>query len=181
MTKGTKSLLFGIHQFIWHPLTVAMAWRVLYGKWPSWRECVCIAVHDLGYWGCEHMDDGDGLDHPRLGASIALCVLGREYWELAIAHSRHYAARFYLTPSKLCWADKACVMFYPQWLYLGMARLTGELEEYRMASVPAGFPQSGSDEEWFEWFRLYTLELVAKARHADTLGWRITQPDKERL
>ena len=61
-----------------------------------------------------------------------------------------------------------------------MARLTGELEEYRMASVAAGCPQSETDEDWFEWFREYSLELVVKARHADTLGWRITDNRKEK-
>ena len=180
MTKGTKSLLFGIHQFIWHPLTVAMAWRVLYGRWPGWKECICIFIHDWGYWGMEHMDDEDGETHPQLGAWLARELFGTEHWELCLCHSRHYARRFHLTPSKLCWADKACIMFYPRWLYLGLARLTGELHEYRMASVAAGCPQSETDEDWFEWFREYSLELVVKARHADTLGWRITDNRKEK-
>lgn len=27
MRIGTKSILFGVHQFIWHPVTVYIAWR----------------------------------------------------------------------------------------------------------------------------------------------------------
>lgn len=55
MKTGTKSLLFGVHQFIWHPLTVLLAWIKLYG-WPAWEELVCIIIHDWGYWGKSNMD-----------------------------------------------------------------------------------------------------------------------------
>ena len=38
MKVGTRSLLFGSHQFMLHPLFVAIAWRRLYGRWPhGWR------------------------------------------------------------------------------------------------------------------------------------------------
>jgi len=46
MKVGTKSLLWGVHQIFWHPLTVTLAWRELYKKWPSWKEFVCIFIHD---------------------------------------------------------------------------------------------------------------------------------------
>jgi len=25
-------------------VTVALAWRYLYGRWPTWREAVCVAI-----------------------------------------------------------------------------------------------------------------------------------------
>lgn len=56
---GTRSLLFGVHQFLWHPWTVYRAWRYLYGK-PTWREVVCIFLHDLGYFGKPNMDGEEG-------------------------------------------------------------------------------------------------------------------------
>ncbi|MCK5235828.1 MAG: hypothetical protein KAR06_02490, partial [Deltaproteobacteria bacterium] len=59
---GTKSLLFGVHQFIWHPITVLIAWCKLYG-WPTWPELVCIIVHDWGYWGKPNMDGPEGEKH----------------------------------------------------------------------------------------------------------------------
>ena len=34
MNIGTKSLLYGAHQFALHPFFVALAWRRLYGRWP---------------------------------------------------------------------------------------------------------------------------------------------------
>ncbi len=70
MNTGTKSLLFGVHQFIWHPWTVARAWRALYGSWPQWWEWVAIICHDLGYWGCTDMDGPSGRPHPIRGAKL---------------------------------------------------------------------------------------------------------------
>ena len=68
MKIGTKSLLFGVHQFFWHPLTVYWAWKRLYGR-PSLREFVCIFVHDWGYWRAGDMDGAIGGLHPELGAT----------------------------------------------------------------------------------------------------------------
>jgi len=68
---GSRSLLFGVHQFIWHPITVAVAWRKLYGKWPTFLESLCIVVHDWGYWGCPNMDGEQGKRHPVRGACLA--------------------------------------------------------------------------------------------------------------
>ena len=67
---GTKSVLWGVHAFWWHPLMVAMAWVKLFG-WP-WDPRVWMAffVHDLGYWGCPNMDGPEGKKHPEVGARI---------------------------------------------------------------------------------------------------------------
>lgn len=77
---GSRSLLFGVHQFLWHPVTVALAWRRLHKKWPSLGECVCIFVHDWGYWGCNDMDGPEGKRHPELGARVAARWVGRLNW-----------------------------------------------------------------------------------------------------
>lgn len=60
---GTRSLLVGAHQFLWHPLTVFLSWHDLYGKWPNWKVCVCIFIHDWGYWGCKDMEGKEGWHH----------------------------------------------------------------------------------------------------------------------
>jgi hypothetical protein len=76
---GSRSLLFGVHQFIWHPITVAVAWRKLYGKWPTFLESICILVHDWGYWGCSDMDGERGKRHPELGSRLAATWVARVY------------------------------------------------------------------------------------------------------
>jgi len=71
MTVGTKSILFGVHQFLWHPITVGLAWKHLYGVWPNRYEWVAIFCHDLGYWGKSNMDGAEGRTHPKRGAELA--------------------------------------------------------------------------------------------------------------
>ena len=156
---GTKSVLVGAHQFLFHPFTVLLAWIELYG-WPNWKECVCILVHDLGYWGCSDMEGDAGQRHPVAGATIAERWLDRTnnratpYRDLVMYHSRTHAEVCGYFPSKLCWADKLCVKFDPWWFYLFRVWLSGEKEEYRREADAAGlFPLSKSDREWYEWAR----------------------------
>mgnify|MGYP006969351863 CR=1 FL=1 len=133
MKTGTKSLLFGVHQFILHPVFVALAWHRLYGwkKMHDLRLWVCFIVHDWGYWGCDQMDDPeDGEKHPELGARIVKKLFGIEWYYFCLYHSRFYAKRAHCTPSALCKADKLAFCMYPRWLYLLLATLTGEIWQY---------------------------------------------------
>jgi hypothetical protein len=166
MTTGTKSLLFGVHQFLWHPYTVWRGWRALYGKWPGFWETVAIFVHDIGYWGCERMDDAKGEQHPHFGANLITRLYrwfgpseyvesnGGYFWlyKLCLYHSRYLAAKYNENPpSKLCWADKMSPVFDPPWFYLLRARLSGELKEYRdNAPIDRSFQ---TDREWYEWLQ----------------------------
>jgi hypothetical protein len=148
MKLGTKSLLFGVHQVLWHPFTVWRAWRHLYGR-PTWRECVCIMIHDWGYFGCPEMDGPEGELHPLEGAAIAGFLFGPKYYDLVLLHSRHLANKMGLPPSKLCWADKLSMRFEPQWFYLLRARVTGEILEYRRKADASGFiPYLAPDKAW---------------------------------
>lgn len=70
MKTGTKSLLFGAHQFILHPIFVAAAWIKLYGFPFDLRIWVAFLVHDFGYWGKPNMDGTEGERHPETGAKI---------------------------------------------------------------------------------------------------------------
>jgi hypothetical protein len=169
MKTGTKSVLFGVHQCIWHPLTVALAWRKLYGVWPTWKEMLCIAVHDLGYWGCTEMDGDDGGRHPETGAAVAKRLLGPEYEELCLAHSRHYARDKGIAPSRLCWADKYSIVFDPWWLYLPRAWATGELAEYRR-SAAAWVPADLSDRAWHAWC-VAIMSKVALLENAEAFDY----------
>lgn len=130
MKVGTKSLLFGCHQFILHPIFVYSAWINCYRELPNPKETICIIIHDWGYWGKPNMDGPEGELHPQWAAHVATKYLGGEYGILCLLHSR-FAARAVMRPvSKLCLPDKIGVAKMPDWLWVILARFTGELYEY---------------------------------------------------
>ena len=70
MKTGTKSILFGVHCFLLHPVFVAIAWIKLYGfPWDP-RIWIAFFVHDLGYIGKLDIDGVQGETHVELGAKI---------------------------------------------------------------------------------------------------------------
>lgn len=153
MKMGTKSLLFGVHQFIWHPFTVARAWRDINGRWPTWRQAVCIFVHDWGYWGCAEMDGKEGEQHPYAGAAIAHWLLDEPesttWKKFCLGHSRTMSRILGMETSELCHADKLCIAFDPAWFYILRARATGEMAEYRANADRCGFmPAAAPDRCW---------------------------------
>lgn len=155
MKIGTRSLLFGIHQFIWHPIFVYKAWCYLYCKRPSWKELVCIIIHDWGYWGKPNLDGVEGILHPELGARLALKWFRHDYWKLCVGHSRSYINYLYknhiyhASISKLCWADKLSFCFEPAWFYLLRATLSGELKEIYELSIANDIIKEGATKkEW---------------------------------
>jgi hypothetical protein len=169
LKTGTKSLLFGVHQFFIHPLTVYAAWVWLYRSLPSWRETVCIAVHDWGYWGKANMDDEDGERHPELGAKIAGRMFGPKYHDLCLYHSRHYARNAGQEPSILCWADKLSILFERSWTYLPRAWASGELFEYRRIAADTRFiPLAATHRQWFTWIQ-GRLSALGRDRRADVV------------
>jgi len=176
MKTGTKSLLFGVHQFLWHPFTVLLAWWKLYGR-PSWKEAVCIFIHDWGYWGCETMDgrgasfvsdmlepgySRHGFYHTIRGADIADALFGFKYRNLVLFHSRHFASEFGEAPSKLCWADKYSMLYDPQWFYLFRARLSGELKEYHQNAIKNGFIKPWESEKVWHYRVVKMLAKMSK-------------------
>lgn len=70
MKIGTKTILYGAHQFLLHPVYVAIAWIRLYGFTWDPRVWVAFFVHDLGYWGKNNIDGVDGKKHPEFGAKL---------------------------------------------------------------------------------------------------------------
>lgn len=163
MKVGTKSVLFGAHQFAIHPWFVLWAWWKLYGFPRDPRLWVAFIVHDLGYIGKPNMDGDEGEAHVFGGASILGWLFDFDRWGAswfgrsvgrAIArvwgqkppggspswycfsfyHSRFMAKRYGTNVSQLCYADKLAIALTPAWLYLPMVRATGEIDEYmRMA------------------------------------------------
>ncbi len=174
MKVGTRSLLFGVHQFALHPLFVLIAWVDLYG-WPSFRELVCIVVHDWGYFGKPNMDGKEGETHPELGAAIAGWLFDEITWnefrdddvycKLVLYHSRHYAYKHAAEPSKLCWADKLSSTYEPWWLYIPRAWLSGELNEYRLLTANNGGPtMSQTHRTWYDWLQCKAKTLATEQR-----------------
>lgn len=90
MKMGTKSVLFGAHQFMIHPWFVAAAWAKLYG----WRQLtdprlwLAFFLHDLGYWGMPNMDGPEGEWHPAWGAGIMGWLFDELPW-FRVEHLRH--------------------------------------------------------------------------------------------
>jgi len=145
--RGTLSVLFGVHQFLWHPFTVWRAWRYLYKKNPSAYELLAIIFHDTGYVGKSTMDGPNGRTHPEGGAKIAMyaayvlarlrgrscadaTIIGLRIYKLSLFHSTHYAQLKDAPVSALYLPDKVCILFDPPWFYKLRARLSGELAEY---------------------------------------------------
>lgn len=166
MLVGTRSVVFGVHQFLWHPITVFLAWCELYGM-PNWKELVCIFIHDIGYLGKPNMDGSEGETHVLWGAWFATWHLDcfpkltdfpeHDYHELCLLHSRTFAKNVGKDPSRLCWADKLSIKYDPWWFYLARAWLSGEIWEYRKGAISIGLENGISPDathrEWFEWAR----------------------------
>ncbi len=192
MRVGTKSVLFGAHCFVIHPFFVAVAWRRLYGfPWDP-RLWAAFFVHDLGYLGKPNMDSIEGEQHVLLAGHIMGFLFGARWRDFTFCHSRHWAKRLGKPYSKLCVADKLAFVMTPAWLYLPMARASGELAEYmRVASAR----QSGSQfsnvelsllrcrnpEVWLEGLKSYTRRWIEKHRNGGTDHWTVIRPaERER-
>jgi len=159
MKMGTRSLLFGAHQFLLHPIFVAIAWIHAYGfPWDP-RIWLAFVVHDWGYWGKPNMDGPEGEQHVILGARI-MSVFGNEWRQFSLYHSRYWCRQTDQGISRLCVADKLAIYWYPVWLYVFSVRLTGEIDEYR--TVDKHVWEMGasreSDTMWFRRLRMHMWE-----------------------
>jgi hypothetical protein len=190
MRVGTKSVLFGVHCFLLHWLFVMAAWWKLYGFPRDLRLWFAFFLHDLGYFGKPNMDGREGECHPFFAAQIMhflfdsygllswTCnsIWGDKgysfWWGFCLYHSRFLAKRHCAPFSKLCVADKLAIAFVPAWLYLPLANLSGEIDEYMALSrdrTAAGEPKFASmrlctsdQERWYadvqEYCRRWVLE-----------------------
>lgn len=166
MKIGTKSVLYGGHQFLIHPWFVAWAWWKLFGFPLDPRLWAAFFVHDIGYIGKPNMDGAEGETHVELGANIMHILFDcginttisitrydvnggfhcryfnpyvrqtqKRWRDFTMYHSRFYAKKHGTQPSRLCIADKLAITLTPRWLYLPLARATGEIHEYMKCSA----------------------------------------------
>jgi hypothetical protein len=186
---GTKSVLFGAHCFVLHPWFVAAAWWKLFGFPFDPRLWVAFWVHDVGYIGKPNMDGPEGETHVELGARIMEFFFERKWGDFSRYHSRFYAKKDGVTPSRLCIADKLAIAMTPAWLYLPMARATGEIHEYMALSKKRNLAGEGnkyahmnlgtSDQrEWYADVQRYVFLWVQEHKDGREDTWT---PDAQKL
>lgn len=187
MKIGTKSLLYGVHQFIIHPIIVFIAWWKLYGFPYDPRLWIAFIVHDWGYWGKPNMDGEEGETHVFLGAEIMHKLFdsrhdyflagedylpnpNRWYWyNFTLYHSRFYAKKNNHPVSRLCVADKYAFTILPKWLYLLLVNLSGELKEYMTTSrTREGKVELPDEDDWYNHVYKYMIDWTTE--HKDNLN-----------
>lgn len=174
MRIGTKSVLFGVHQFLIHPVLIAIGWWIEYGfrrvpighrpivrRRPygghfalvpvhahllNPRLWVAFFVHDLGYIGKPNMDGPEGETHPEFGARVMRALFGEPWGQFVLLHSRYYAKRLGKSVSPLCHADKRVIVIEPWWLYLPRVWATGELAEFMAVARRRGETMAGPND-----------------------------------
>jgi hypothetical protein len=195
MKMGTKSILFGAHQFMIHPWFVAAAWWRLYGFPTDIRLWVAFFVHDIGYWGMPNMDGFEGEMHPYLGARVMRWLFDYQlvwthshvtelspltcspWFCFTLNHSRFLAKKHPTRHSRLCVADKLALAMTWRWLYLICTNLTGEIHEYMKgqgARTPAG---ERSQWEWITDVQKYVRAWAYEHRDCRTDTWTGTKRD----
>ncbi len=188
MTTGTKSVLFGAHQFLIHPWFVAWGWWTLYGfPWDP-RLWAAFFVHDLGYIGKPNMDGREGETHPEFGAEVMGFLFDHSltdgrWHQFTLLHSRYYAKTLKKQPSRLCMADKLAIALTPAWLYLPMVRASGEIHEYmahakhrivgntNITDEEKRRVVSASQEEWYAGVQSYCRRWAFAHRDGSIDTW----------
>jgi hypothetical protein len=157
---GTKSVLYGAHCAILHPWFLVLAWWKIYGFPRDARLWASFWLHDIGYFQKRDMDGIDGETHVELGSRIMALLFDDSWGAFTAAHSRYWAKRHGRQVSRLCVADKLAFVLTPAWLYLPMARATGELAEYMLRAKER---QAGSEH--------FTAEESAQLNSQDAREW----------
>lgn len=161
MKQGTISVLFGCHSVL-HSITVARAWRRLYGSWPKGWELACIFLHDIGHWGTNYLDNvEEKRQHAVLGARVAGALFGKKGYELVAGHNPYNGAprsRLF-EPDKFSWllASKwwmwTNTIFEPKLIRPGYSRMESVMmfKTAMWENARHGYKKQGHDiylEQW---------------------------------
>jgi len=123
MTEGTKSYLFGCHQFFIHPLITLIAWIRLYKKPPKFWEIACIFLHDIGHIGKNYLSNyEEKKNHWCLGSVIAYKLFGQKGDNFVAGHTSQSP----YPRSRLFYADKYSWVIAPEW----WLRLNDKIEKF---------------------------------------------------
>jgi len=146
-------------------------------------------LHDIGYFERDEIEGPTGEEHVLLGARIMGWLFGPEWAGECSRHSRYWCKRTGLPVSRLGMADKLAFAMTPGWLYIPMARWSGELAEYMRASrerlegnqcfteAELRLLHSQDPREWLAGLQSHTLRWVQQ-QHADYLKLRSVRPAK---
>lgn len=170
MTRGTKSVIFGVHNPLIHGIFVCISWILVYGRFPRLHELTAIFFHDIGYIGCLEMDGPDGETHPERSTKIIgkLSSKSNAALPLMLFHSRTYSDKLGQKPSDLCLPDKLSTLLYPEVLYIALGRLSGEIDEYKHRMGCHGF----SDIDWLRHTKKLTLNWSLQYVQDDSITKR---------
>lgn len=153
--QGLQTLLIGIHNPILHGFLVFLAWKKIYHKCPSFKETICILLHDIGYIKEKNPQNNDDR-HPEIGARLCGSLFGLDYQILCLAHSRVYAERLGVPLSRLGYADKYSVLLIPDFLYNVLLHIGGDVAEYHATTKTKkwGYPFDVEilKEEYRKWW-----------------------------
>lgn len=108
------SVLFGCHSPM-HSLVVLIAWVKLYHRLPKFWELICIAIHDLGHWGTQYLDNyEEKKKHWILGAQIGKGLFGQKGYDLIAGHCAYngQAKSALYEPDKYSW-----IIAPPWWMW----------------------------------------------------------------
>lgn len=142
------------------------------------------------------MDGPEGEEHPILGAQMMSCLFDRKrfdwshvglrrpdgttlwfgkWGQLCLFHSRYFAKKLDQGYSRLCVADKLAFVLTPRWLYLPMARWTGELDEYlknaQRAESDHWKPTGYDARVWHDALKVYMTKWVKEHKDMKADLW----------
>ena len=111
MKQGSVSVLVGCHSPV-HSILVFVSWCILYKRPPKFWQIICIAIHDIGHWGKDYLNDyEEKKKHSILGAKIAGKLFGQKGYELIVGHNLYNGA----VRSELHHPDKYSWVIAPTW------------------------------------------------------------------
>ncbi len=176
MRVGTKSVLYGAHALYLHPIAVLVAYSRLYAIPGDPRLLLGILTHDVGYWGMDRVEGEGSENHVELGGRIMDRLCGQPWGDHVRRHSRSWCDLHGQRYSRLCVADKLAFVLTPAWLYLPMARASGELAQYMAATdgqtrdgkfteTERSLLQSGDAKLWLKGLKSYTRRWVEQHRN----------------
>jgi hypothetical protein len=126
--EGTKSILFGCHNPLFHGTWVLLAWKLEYKAWPRWWELLGIYLHDIGVWNRQYLSNNTAkIGHWELGAvwGAEIVLFLHRLWpkfglksgagEVFTFMAGHCPEESQYKPSKLMRADKRSHLLEPKW------------------------------------------------------------------
>jgi hypothetical protein len=147
--------------------------------WLFDRKCIQITIST--YW--KSYEHGQSRSNGKERYRTIQKGTGGKWADFARYHSRFYAKKDGVNPSKLCIADKLAICLTPAWLYIPMTNWSGEIYEYmklaesrNLAGEPTNKYESmklatKSQKDWYDAVQSYILRWVEEHKDGKTDTW----------